>query len=126
MAIPKRDNYLKKNLLVIKFPHIWFNNLNSVWCIKYFFRVFILLPLGLCHLGWSHNSPSPRQLYHCVVPHLLLETVWTTPTYLSCILQFFSKIFVNILFVSHIAVLLIYTCSSHHSPTFTITIVLLL
>lgn len=95
MAIPNRDNEFLKNPLFIKFPCIWFNYLNSGALSLYIYRMFILLPLWLCHLGQLHHSSSPLQLYHCVVPHLLFENVWPTPTYFWRILCFFSKIFVN-------------------------------
>jgi len=42
--------------------------------------MFIVLLLGICHFRRLQHSSSQLQLYHCVVPHLLLENVWTTLT----------------------------------------------
>lgn len=66
----------------------------------FFLECSFCCTLGSVTWGVHITCSHPCQLYHCVVPHLLLENVWTTPTYMWCILQFFSKIFVNIFFVA--------------------------
>lgn len=70
-------------------------------CFFFFFKeCSFCCPFVSVFWGGCTTHPHPCQLYLCVVPHLLLENVWTTPAYLWCILQSFSKIFVNNFFVA--------------------------
>jgi hypothetical protein len=91
MAIPKRNHKLEQNQLFILFPYTWLNNLKSFGRIKFVCRLECLFrrPLGSAARGGG-ITPAPH-LHLWVGPHLLLGIVWTTSTYLWCILRFFPR-----------------------------------
>ena len=60
MAPPLREikNLKKKSRLFIEYHCTWFNNLRVVESRNFFwFKIFILAPLGFCRFGWLQKSP---------------------------------------------------------------------